>query len=126
MPVPVEEIVEFGFGINIVPVPGLLAVHEVDAFTSRDLKSIMVDLSVFESRSPNRYRFHWPTSLAMSRCTPRSTRRFTSPAWPSGSASLHQWQNETENGSSGRPTVSLDSCSSRASPLRPSWRRQFK
>lgn len=54
IPVPIEAIVEFGFQINIVPIPGLLAVHEVDAFTSKDLQTIMVDLSVLESRSSNR------------------------------------------------------------------------
>lgn len=57
IPIPIEEIVEFGFGINIIPIPGLLTVHEVDAFTAKDLRSIMVDLSTVESRSPNRYRF---------------------------------------------------------------------
>lgn len=64
IPVPIEQIVEFGFGLNIIPVPGLQTVHEVDAFTSRDLRTIIVDLAVFESRSPNRYRFSLAHELA--------------------------------------------------------------
>lgn len=57
IPIPIEQIVEFHFGINIIPIPGLQRVHDVDAFLSNDLKSIMVDMSMMESRSPNRYRF---------------------------------------------------------------------
>lgn len=64
IPVPIEQIVEFGFGINLVPVPGLQQVHAVDAFTSKDLRTIMVDQSVMESRSPNRYRFSLAHELA--------------------------------------------------------------
>lgn len=64
IPVPIEQIVEFRFGINIVPIPGLQAVHEADAFTSKDLRTIMVDLSVLESRSPYRYRFSLAHELA--------------------------------------------------------------
>lgn len=57
LPIPIEKIVEFGFQIEIIPVPGLMRVHEVDAFSSKDFKTIMVDQSVMESRSPYRYRF---------------------------------------------------------------------
>jgi len=38
--VPIEEIVEFDFNINIVPVLGLQREFEVDGFTSGDLKNI--------------------------------------------------------------------------------------
>lgn len=64
IPVPIERIVEFGFGINIIPLPGLLQVHDVDAFLSNDFKSLMVDMGIVESRSPNRYRFSLAHELA--------------------------------------------------------------
>ena len=56
VPVPIEEIVEFRMGINIIPLPGLHAGHEIDGFLSADMTEISVDLHVFESR-PARYRF---------------------------------------------------------------------
>ena len=56
VPVPIEEIVEFSFKINIIPVPGLQRTLEVDGFISSDLKSITVDQFVMEERVP-RYRF---------------------------------------------------------------------
>ncbi len=42
IPVPIEEIVEFEFDINIVPVLGLQRQLEVEGFTSGDLKNIYV------------------------------------------------------------------------------------
>jgi hypothetical protein len=56
VPVPIEGIVEFGLGINIIPLPGLHADHGIDGFLSADMTEISVDLYVFESR-PARYRF---------------------------------------------------------------------
>jgi hypothetical protein len=56
VPVPIEEIVEFGLGINIIPLPGLHVSHEIDGFLSADMTEISVDLHVFES-FPTRYRF---------------------------------------------------------------------
>lgn len=47
---------EFGFGINIIPLPGLHRDHDIDGFISANLTEIFVDLFVFESR-PTRYRF---------------------------------------------------------------------
>lgn len=64
IPIPIEEIIEFDFGINVIPLPGLQRVHEVDACISSDLKSLIVDLAVLESRSPNRYRFSLSHELA--------------------------------------------------------------
>ncbi len=55
IPVPIERIVEFGFGIDIVPMPGLGNFDTV-AFISRDLTTIHVDEFVYLHR-PNRYRF---------------------------------------------------------------------
>lgn len=56
IPIPIEEIVEFDFGINIVPVLGLQREFEVEGFTSGDLKDIYVDEYVYTDR-PTRYRF---------------------------------------------------------------------
>ena len=56
VPVPIEEIVEFDFGINIVPVLGLQREFEVEGFLSGDLKDIYVDEYVYTDRI-TRYRF---------------------------------------------------------------------
>jgi IrrE N-terminal-like domain len=56
VPVPIEEIVEFDFGINIVPVLGLQREFEVEGFTSGDLKDIYVDEYIYTDRI-TRYRF---------------------------------------------------------------------
>jgi len=56
IPVPIEEIVEFEFDINIVPVLGLQRQLEVEGFTSSDLKNIYVDEYVYTDYL-NRYRF---------------------------------------------------------------------
>lgn len=56
IPVPIEEIVEFNFSINIVPVLGLQREYEVEGFTSADLKNIYVDEYVYTDYI-NRYRF---------------------------------------------------------------------
>lgn len=56
IPVPIEEIVEFDFGINVVPVLGLQREFEVEGFTSSDLKNIYVDEYVYTDYL-NRYRF---------------------------------------------------------------------
>lgn len=64
IPVPVEGIIECDFSINIIPIPSLQRVHEVDACISSNLKSLIVDMAVLESRSPNRYRFSLAHELA--------------------------------------------------------------
>lgn len=56
IPVPIEEIVEFEFNINIVPVLALQREFEVEGFTSSDLKNIYVDEYVYTDYL-NRYRF---------------------------------------------------------------------
>lgn len=55
-PVPIEEIVEFQFEMDIVPEPGLHEHFDVDSYITHDLKEIRVDESVYQSR-PGRYRF---------------------------------------------------------------------
>src|SRR3989338_5093928 len=56
IPVPIEEIIEFEFGMNIIPIAGLHQGYEIDGFISSDLSAISVDQFVYESR-PGRYRF---------------------------------------------------------------------
>lgn len=57
IPIPIEEIVEFKFDISIIPVPGIKRVHSIDAYLTKDRKSIRVDESVFVATSPHRFRF---------------------------------------------------------------------
>jgi hypothetical protein len=56
LPVPIERIVEFDLGLDIVPVPGLLREFEVDAFITSDLTEIRVDREIQQCRE-NRYHF---------------------------------------------------------------------
>ncbi len=56
IPVPIEQMVEFGLNLDIIPLPGLHAEYELDGFLSGDMTEISVDLYVFES-FPSRYRF---------------------------------------------------------------------
>jgi hypothetical protein len=63
VPIPIEEIVEFRYQIDIIPVPGLREAFEVDGFISSDLKAITVDQFIYERR-PRRYRFTLAHELA--------------------------------------------------------------
>ncbi|MFQ5846970.1 MAG: ImmA/IrrE family metallo-endopeptidase [Candidatus Methylomirabilales bacterium] len=63
VPVPIEEIVEFRYRIDIIPVPGLHDAFEVDGFISSNLKAITVDEFVYGHR-PRRYRFTLAHELA--------------------------------------------------------------
>jgi Zn-dependent peptidase ImmA (M78 family) len=56
IPVPIEEIVEFEFGLNIMPVRDLEKTWDVVGFTSSDLTSITIDQYVLEKQE-GRYRF---------------------------------------------------------------------
>jgi hypothetical protein len=56
IPIPIEEIVEFEFRINIVPVLGLQREFEVEGFSASDLKNIYVDEYIYTDRV-TRYRF---------------------------------------------------------------------
>lgn len=56
LPIPIERILEHELGINIVPMPGLLRVLDVDAFITSDLQDIYIDEYVL-SEVPNRYHF---------------------------------------------------------------------
>jgi hypothetical protein len=63
LPVPIEDIVEFKFHLDIVPVPGLKDEFEVDAFITSDLTEIRVDRFIYQNR-PTRYRFSLAHELA--------------------------------------------------------------
>jgi hypothetical protein len=56
IPVPIENIVEFDFHIDIVPTPGLHNYYDIDSYPSSDLKEFHVDDSIYR-RQPRRYRF---------------------------------------------------------------------
>lgn len=56
LPVPVEEIVEFGLKLDIIPFPGLQRDFDTDGFMAGDMSAIYVDEFIFNSR-PTRYRF---------------------------------------------------------------------
>lgn len=61
IPIPIEEILEFKFGINIIPMPGLQDALENDGieivgFTSSDLKDITIDEWTWRHQL-GRYRF---------------------------------------------------------------------
>ncbi len=56
IPVPIEEIIEFQFGLDIIPIEGMLHSSDVYAFVSRDMTSISVD-AYTQSHAPPSYRF---------------------------------------------------------------------
>lgn len=56
IPIPIEHIIEYNYGINIVPLPGLLDLYGVDGFISSDFSSIYVDNFIYEHRY-YRYRY---------------------------------------------------------------------
>jgi Zn-dependent peptidase ImmA (M78 family) len=56
LPVPIEEIIEFNLGLDIIPFPGLQRDFDIDGFIAGDLTCIYVDDFIFQHR-PARYRF---------------------------------------------------------------------
>lgn len=56
IPVPIEEIVEFEFSMDVIPIDGLKAELGIDAFLTNDLEWIYVDQYVL-LHAPTRYRF---------------------------------------------------------------------
>src|SRR5579871_4472789 len=56
LPIPIERIVEFKLGLDIVPVPGLQDGFDIDAFITNDLTEIRVD-DFIQQKRPARYRF---------------------------------------------------------------------
>lgn len=56
IPIPIEEIIDIGMNIHIVPTPDMMTVTGVDAVTSHDLSQINIDREQFDDK-PNRARF---------------------------------------------------------------------
>lgn len=56
LPVPIEEVIDVEYGIDIIPTPGLLSLHSIDGFITHDFSRIYIDQFVQEQR-PYRYRF---------------------------------------------------------------------
>lgn len=56
-PIPIDAIAERKLGLNIIPLPGLYNVWDMDGFLYGDLSSIAVDEDVFSHSNPVRYRF---------------------------------------------------------------------
>jgi Zn-dependent peptidase ImmA (M78 family) len=56
LPIPIEEIIEFRFGMDIVSFPNLQAMFDVDGFMAGDMSCIYVDEFVYMNRE-GRYRF---------------------------------------------------------------------
>jgi Zn-dependent peptidase ImmA (M78 family) len=56
IPVPIEEIVDIHFNVDIVPMPGLQSTYDTVGFTTADLTAIYIDEFVYTNR-PARYRF---------------------------------------------------------------------
>jgi hypothetical protein len=69
IPIPIEEIVEFQLGIDIVPMPGLDRLIETDGFITSDLQEVYVDEFVYA----------WWTSAE--RPTARRTSRISCGKW---------------------------------------------
>lgn len=63
IPIPIEDIIDVHFEIDIVPMPGLRAAHDVEAFITCDMLTIYVDEYVYTSR-PARYRFSLAHEIA--------------------------------------------------------------
>lgn len=63
IPVPIEDIVDVQFKIDIIPTPGLLKHYDVDAFITSNMESIYVDEFIYHSR-PSRYRFSLAHEIA--------------------------------------------------------------
>ncbi|MDR0307104.1 MAG: ImmA/IrrE family metallo-endopeptidase [Chitinispirillales bacterium] len=56
LPFPIEEVIEYGIGIDIVPMHGLRSKFNSDAFTLGDFKEIRIDDKLY-TELPGRYRF---------------------------------------------------------------------
>ncbi len=63
IPVPIEEIVELKFDLDIIPIEGMLHGGDVYAFVSRDMTSISID-SYIQENLPSSYHFSLAHELA--------------------------------------------------------------
>ena len=77
IPIPIEEIVEFEFNINIVPVLALQREFKVEGFTSSDLKTSMLT-SMYTRTTSTVTGSHLPMKSDISFCTGICTERIGS------------------------------------------------
>ena len=63
IPIPIEEIIEFRLGLNIVPMPGLRKFFDIDGYVSKSLRDISVDEYIQEARLDH-YRYTLAHELA--------------------------------------------------------------
>ena len=56
LPIPIERVIEFQLGVDIVPLPGIEDAYDIVGFTSSDLREISVDDYVY-THQEGRYRF---------------------------------------------------------------------
>jgi hypothetical protein len=54
LPIPIDEVIEFAYGIDIVPFPNLQRDFDIEGFISGDLSRIYVDDFVFQNRKKGR------------------------------------------------------------------------
>ena len=102
IPVPIERIVEFDFGIDIVPSPGLIDLRGINGYLTSDRKSIYVDERLFRHGS-SRYLFTLAHELSHSILHKDHYETFTSEAeWEAFHAGLEihsissaEWQADT-------------------------------
>lgn len=63
VPVPIEEIIEFAFRLDIIPIREMRTTWDVRAFVSKDMKSISIDANIQENQ-PAEYRYNLAHELA--------------------------------------------------------------
>ena len=56
IPIPIEDIIDIKLNIDIMPLPGIQQVCEVDGFSSLDFSAIYIDDFVYSNRE---YRFRF-------------------------------------------------------------------
>jgi len=56
IPIPIEDIIDIKLNIDIIPLPGIQQVCEVDGFSSLDFSAIYIDDFVYNNR---KYRFRF-------------------------------------------------------------------
>jgi len=56
LPIPIEEIVEFDLGLNVIPLPNLHRDFQIESWLSHDTQAIFIDLRQCEEME-TRYRF---------------------------------------------------------------------
>lgn len=70
IPVPIEEIVEVHFGLDVVPANNLKATYDIDGYIARG-QTIYVDGEMYRRSNPTRLRFTLAHELAHLRLHPR-------------------------------------------------------